>query len=326
MRRPRGPWWTVAAVTAVLAALPTPASAQRDPEIRVCAEPPAPSGDGEHAIFLEVWRVERNALQLDVDPDHRRALERLLQGVGGSFVPPARIDVAIGPSTAFTRIRARQDVLDSAMAPVRAPSRQSIRDERRRGDSVTRFGEEQWPSIRGQVRFTLHEDGAITGLGLARTTGSAALDSAVVLAVAQADSMRILAGVASRAGGVDSLPLALYVTAERDQRSVGEELFRVRLPHYRVIPVQTWSGRHAGPRYPPGALQAGREGKVLVRFDIDASGAYDGTTTRALIGESDFVAAVLDALPSARFRPAHVNGCAVRVDVTQPFEFGISTR
>ncbi len=71
--------------------------------------------------------------------------------------------------------------------------------------------------------------------------------------------------------------------------------------------------------YPPEALAAGREGKVMAWIALDREGAI--TETIIVSGEPEFAAAVEAALPSARFLPAINAGEAVPFYMILNFNF-----
>lgn len=71
--------------------------------------------------------------------------------------------------------------------------------------------------------------------------------------------------------------------------------------------------------YPPEALAAGREGKVMAWIALDREGAI--TETIIVSGEPEFAAAVEAALPTARFLPAINAGEAVPFYIILNFNF-----
>ena len=77
--------------------------------------------------------------------------------------------------------------------------------------------------------------------------------------------------------------------------------------------------------YPAELRAAGVEGNVVAQFVVGADGAPDPSTLR-IVSSTDprFVAAVKEALPTYRFRPAMQGDRAVRQLITQPFAFGLN--
>jgi TonB family protein len=76
--------------------------------------------------------------------------------------------------------------------------------------------------------------------------------------------------------------------------------------------------------YPASMRMANREGEVLAQFVVNEQGVVE-TTSFKVLKSSDpaFTAAVRNALPGMRFRPAVVGGRAVKQLVQQPFTFGL---
>jgi TonB family protein len=82
---------------------------------------------------------------------------------------------------------------------------------------------------------------------------------------------------------------------------------------------QTGSGQ---PQYPDSLFRAGISGTVVAQFVVDAVGQVeDGTVQIVSTTHPQFGDAVRAALPHARFKPARVDGRAVREMVKMPFDF-----
>lgn len=76
------------------------------------------------------------------------------------------------------------------------------------------------------------------------------------------------------------------------------------------------------PEYPPDAKAQGKEGRVVVRLDIDEQGDVVGT--KILSGSSPFKEAVLAKTPSWKFRPGRsADGKAIRSQTTATVPFRI---
>ena len=70
---------------------------------------------------------------------------------------------------------------------------------------------------------------------------------------------------------------------------------------------------------------AGIDGRVLVRFTVDTTGAVDMNSVMILSSTHDlFTRSVRDVLPSFRFKPAELHGKRVPSLAEMPFEFSIS--
>ena len=76
--------------------------------------------------------------------------------------------------------------------------------------------------------------------------------------------------------------------------------------------------------YPAELRAAGVEGNVVAQFVVGADGVPNPSTLR-IVSSTDprFVAAVKEALPTYRFRPAMQGDRAVRQLITQPFAFAL---
>jgi protein TonB len=76
------------------------------------------------------------------------------------------------------------------------------------------------------------------------------------------------------------------------------------------------------PAYPPALARARVDGRVVVQFQIDSTGAVDVHSLRVLEStHALFTDAVRAVVPLLRFLPAHIGHRAVRVFVQQPFAF-----
>lgn len=78
------------------------------------------------------------------------------------------------------------------------------------------------------------------------------------------------------------------------------------------------------PKYPAGAYRAGEEGKLLVRAEVDASGAPGEVTLVKRSGSRELDRAALDAVRQSQFRPAIHDGKAVASAVEVPVEFKLA--
>lgn len=96
---------------------------------------------------------------------------------------------------------------------------------------------------------------------------------------------------------------------------------------FSVLDVDHGVERYAdsdAPLYPLNLLEQAVEGTVFVRYIVDTLGKAEPGSVRVLnSSHPQFSAAVLDALPGMRFRPATIASRRVRQLVEQNFEFKI---
>jgi protein TonB len=79
------------------------------------------------------------------------------------------------------------------------------------------------------------------------------------------------------------------------------------------------------PVYPEALKSAGVEGQVLAQFVVNESGRYEPGTLKILnSSNSQFAAAVKDALPRMKFSAAQIGGRKVQQLVQMPFQFHIT--
>lgn len=89
-------------------------------------------------------------------------------------------------------------------------------------------------------------------------------------------------------------------------------------PGDRPVPLE---GQMPPPRYPPAALRRGDSGTVVVRVDVDASGAPAGVALVRRSGSRDLDRAAMETVRRWRFRPAQQKGQAVAGSLEIPFDF-----
>lgn len=78
------------------------------------------------------------------------------------------------------------------------------------------------------------------------------------------------------------------------------------------------------PEYPSSLRDAGVEGEVMAQFVVNESGRYESGTLKILSSSnSQFTAAVKDALPRMKFSAAQIGGKKVQQLVQMPFKFNI---
>lgn len=89
-------------------------------------------------------------------------------------------------------------------------------------------------------------------------------------------------------------------------------------PGDRPVPLE---GQTPPPRYPPAALRHGDAGTVVVRVEVDASGAPAGVALVRRSGSRDLDRAAMETVRRWKFRPAQQNGRAVPASIEIPFDF-----
>lgn len=169
--------------------------------------------------------------------------------------------------------------------------------------------------------ITLTRDGHVKHAGVITTSLNPALDRAVLAAIRQVDSAGSFAPVPGRTQG-DTLPLRLLLTASDSSRARGVPILRARVPLRHLDRQLAPAGDERAPQYPDELRGRGIPGRVDVSFVVDAKGALIRSTI-SVRGATDaaFARSVLEVLPSYRFIPAAVDGCAVPFHGAMPFVF-----
>lgn len=78
------------------------------------------------------------------------------------------------------------------------------------------------------------------------------------------------------------------------------------------------------PRYPESARREGKEGRVLVRAQVDTQGRVRGVSLARSSGVSALDQAALDAVRRWKFRPRQVNGSSTEAIVEVPVYFSLT--
>lgn len=197
-----------------------------------------------------------------------------------------------------------------------------------------------WEGVTGELRVIAHRDGRLAwkepeGDSL-RTTGIRAVAAALR---AVHDSGGRVAWPESLTGDSAEFTISLRtpifdrngkVSSPRLDRP--EPLFLVMQPWAELVFAIAGSG---GPGYPRGPKAAGAEAIVNVSFVVDTSGRAEVSTLKDIWPEhqprhtgkeAQYYEAFIDSIrehlrTSARFLPARIGGCGVRVWVQQSFEF-----
>ncbi|MET1161841.1 MAG: TonB family protein [Pseudoxanthomonas sp.] len=89
-------------------------------------------------------------------------------------------------------------------------------------------------------------------------------------------------------------------------------------PGEQPVPL---NGQTPPPRYPSEALRRGESGTVLVRVEVDATGAPAGVALVQRSGSRDLDRAAMEAVRKWRFMPAQRDGQAVAASLVIPIDF-----
>ncbi|MFL5581111.1 MAG: TonB family protein [Gemmatimonadaceae bacterium] len=325
----------------LLAAAPCLAQTDTAPAAApACTAPPAVTGEGDHPVHLLVWRVEKGTLAPPGSGRQRDLLSYVLQEIGSRFATPSELEVAFEPGTVLRLARdaaSDQAVVITAYGPPRRsswdpspPLAPELPPPRRAApapprDTTARSGPrdvEAWPTLHAQLRFTLHQDGAVSEVATTRRSVVPALDSALAVALRESGAARSLAGAVRRAlPDADSVTLALELRADDDTTSASGTVARVRLPHHRLTTPALTGGMSV--RYPERERNRQREGRVVIDYVVRADGSTDPMSWQPREGTTEFVRAVARALPALRFRPALAGGCAVATELRHTWDFQV---
>jgi TonB family protein len=115
------------------------------------------------------------------------------------------------------------------------------------------------------------------------------------------------------------------VDLELEKKRVGRQEEAGPYFEFQVDKPVTLLPGSGGIEYPARLRAANVQGEVLAQFVIDADGRYVPGTFRVLKSDDALLsAAVRDAIPGLRFRPAELGGRKVSQLVQQPFTFSLS--
>ncbi len=105
---------------------------------------------------------------------------------------------------------------------------------------------------------------------------------------------------------------------------IGDELLKRTMEEF---PVEIgWPVRIHGKiraRYPPAALEAGREDTVIVWVVVDAQANVE--EIQVVEGAEEFVDAAIDAVKAAQFHPAALDGVGISFPIALEFRFALGT-
>ncbi len=112
-------------------------------------------------------------------------------------------------------------------------------------------------------------------------------------------------------------------TAERERAAANEQ---ARVERERAAPAVPADREVAvidqtRPDYPPAAFRAGEEGTVVVRVDVDATGAATNATVETSSRSRELDRAAVEAAKNWRFEPAMRGGKPIASAATVPVEF-----
>ena len=252
-----------------------------------------------------------------VDSAEVTARAYLLRRDGGTLTSRARNLLLEAFSSQFRPPRPLQLPVFSS-GPVRT---RMLEREVLAGDSLSK----REPLVYGVYDFTIRRDGAITGIVTSIPTLAPGFDEQVgkALIAAAEDSLPALV---PRALGVDSLRLELRVTTGPEDtrlRVAPDTLFMAKFPLVRMADAKP-TGINPLAEYPPDERDEGRDGEVLLRVVIDASGEPSIPTLEILHATSpSFALSAARALARYHFAPAHVGSCAVPQVTVMPFWFSL---
>jgi hypothetical protein len=230
-----------------------------------------------------------------------RVRELLLESILAHFKPPQPLQLPV-----FT--------------PGPAPMRM-LRPERLGGDSLANHE----PVLYGVYDFTIRRSGAITRTVASVPTMAPDFDARVAAAIdaAVADSTP---AVAVRALGADAIALELRIStgpADARFRVPPTTVFTATFPRLRLADARA-IGPNPLPEYPEDERDDGRDGEVLLRVIIDASGAALIPTLEIVHATSPaFALAAERTLARYHFAPAHIGSCPVAQVMEIPFWFSL---
>ena len=185
----------------------------------------------------------------------------------------------------------------------------------------------------------LHRDGRFSGVRALGGTRNPAFDDAMVRAIQTVSDSGALppAHAPDVVYKGDSVAVRFVVEADetspasqpitRSPKAGDTPLLLVRVPVRRITQQVAVApdGRREAPKYPEAARRTRVEGTTKLALVIDATGKVDLSTVDVVQTPAlEFVKEILDVLPTHRFTPMMVEGCAVPAFVAMPFEFHLT--
>ncbi|HEX8945031.1 MAG TPA: energy transducer TonB [Gemmatimonadaceae bacterium] len=236
------------------------------------------------AVFLAVRRIDGAALPL-------AQAELIADYVRAAFVPPSpfRLTTFSGPA----RMRVLRPVMSDTTVDLRAPT------------------------VTGVYRFTATRQPGPIAPAIMRASLIPGFDSAAVVAIRGASGLR---NVLVPPDDEDSMRVDVRIST--DSSADARRMIAATFPRMPVI--------DAVPRRdnPPAAFPEDEKadsvttGEVVLRFVVDRAGLPNMATIELVRATSlSFARAAIVALPSQRFQPATIHGCAVAQAIDYSFSF-----
>ena len=234
-------------------------------------------------------------------------------------VLPARVRALLLESI-LSHFKVPQPLQLPVFTPGPAPMRM-LRPERLSDDSLAN----REPVLYGVYDFTILRGGAITRTVASVPTMAPDFDARVADAI-DAAAADTTPAVAARALGADAIALELRIStgpADARFRVPPATVFTATFPRLRLADARA-SAPTPLPEYPEDERDEGRDGEVLLRVIIDASGAALIPTMETVHATSPaFALAAARTLARYHFAPAHIGSCRVPQVMEIPFWFSL---
>lgn len=209
-------------------------------------------------------------------------------------------------------------------------------------------------AILGNYSATITADGRLENVLVTGGARNASFDGAMIAAMRAIDStdqlsmafaglpredvpIRVAVTTVTKQGGKESAALdSLRISTlaglvqhilghPRIDSAVVTPLFSLRVPVRPVAEPPRQIPRIGRLSYPPDLRSAGIEGEALASFIVSPDSiAEPGSYQILRATRLEFAQAVLQALPTFRYRPIQVDGCPVRSALQQPFNFTLT--
>jgi hypothetical protein len=236
----------------------------------------------------------------------------------GEFLPPRVRQLLL--ESILAHFKPPQPLQLPVFAPGPAPLRM-LRQERLGGDSLAKHE----PVLYGVYDFTILRSGTIARMVASVPTMAPDFDARVARAIeaAAADSTP---AVVARALDADAIALELRIStgpADARFRVSPGTVFTASFPRLRLVDARA-IGPNPLPEYPEDERDEGRDGEVLLRVIVDASGAALIPTLEVVHATSPaFALAAERTLARYHFAPAHIGSCPVSQVMEIPFWFSL---
>jgi hypothetical protein len=235
-------------------------------------------------VFLAVRRIDGAALpvmQAQVIGDYIRA----------AFVPPSpfRLTTFAGPA----RMRVLRPIASDTVPDLRAPT------------------------ITGVYRFTASKRATSVAPRIMRASLIPGFDSAAIAAIVEMARVRDLLAPPEND---DSMRVDVRVST--DSTADAHRMIAATFPRMPVIDAVPKRDNPAAAFPEDERADSVTSGEVVLRFVVDRSGTPDMATIELVRATSlSFARAAVVALPSQRFAPATIRGCAVGQEIDYSFSF-----